>query len=83
MNYIYNNHCFWFSVGILLYLGGSFFFNILANNVDQKEIDNYWHLTLITEFLKNVLFAIAIVVSSKKTNTSQNEKASVPFLDII
>ena len=33
---IYNHYCFWISVGILLYLGGSFFFYILIHSRASK-----------------------------------------------
>ena len=34
--YIYNHYCFWLTIGILIYLGGSFFFYILFNNLSQS-----------------------------------------------
>ena len=44
--YIYNHPIFWISVGILLYLGVSFFFNILVNYMTDREIDSYWRYTI-------------------------------------
>jgi len=80
--YIYNHHCFWLSVGILIYLGGSFFFNILANHIDKKQLNDYWQLTLIGEILKNVFFIVAILIffnNSAKEN--RNRDMAIPFLD--
>ena len=80
--YIYNNYCFWISVGILIYLGGSFFLNILANNV--SNITDYWYLTYIAETIKNILFSIAIVIISRKSNQiSKGSNSNIPYLDLI
>jgi hypothetical protein len=80
--YLYQDSHFLFVVGILIYLGTSFFFNILANHVSQDFYSQFWHLTYIPEIIKNILFAIAIYkfpdVSKQKNNTS----SSVPFLDM-
>lgn len=83
VDFIYNNIGFWYSSGILLYLGGSFFFNILANHMEQSEVDHFWQLTLIGEILKNILFLFAIITSSKKTELPNTSKKDMPFLDMI
>ena len=78
--YVYNHYCFWVSIGIMLYLGGSFFFYILGNEIRETEIEKYWYLTFIIEIVKNVLFAIAVNVDirrSKQKNPNQN----LPYLD--
>ncbi|PZR25815.1 MAG: hypothetical protein DI535_16700 [Citrobacter freundii] len=79
---IFNNHLFWISVGLLLYLGGSFFFNILANQMSRAEFDNYWHYTYIAEIIKNLLFLVALF---KITNVKKKElipQVRMPYLDI-
>lgn len=83
VDFIYNNIGFWYSCGILLYLGSSFFFNILANHMEQSEVDSFWQLTLIGEILKNILFLFAIIISSKKTEDINSNKKDVPFLDMV
>src|SRR5688572_12125745 len=35
--FIYNHYCFWLSVGILIYLGGSFFYYILINHLQKDD----------------------------------------------
>jgi hypothetical protein len=47
-------------VGILIYLGGTFFFNIFANYLSVSEMHQYWWLTYIPEIIKNILFTVAI-----------------------
>jgi len=81
--YIYHNYCFWISMGILIYLGGSFFFNILISHLDKAEQHKYYYYTYIGEILKNVLFAIAIIMYARKSGTKISQHSSVPYLDMI
>src|SRR4029450_11701183 len=60
--FIYANHTFWISVGLLIYLGGSFFINILANSLSKEEFDKYWYLNYIADIVKTVFFATALIV---------------------
>lgn len=77
-------YSFWVSVGVLFYLGGSFFFNILANNMDQTYIDKYWYFTYIAETLKNIMFIIAVLVAANSREKKVNEeKTNQPYLDMI
>lgn len=79
--YIYNNYCFWICIGLLIYLGGSFFLNILANHV--SNISDYWYLTFIAETIKNILFAIAVFILAKSNlKTKNSSQPSTPFLDM-
>ena len=78
--YIYNDPGFWIVVGILIYLGCNFFFTILANQVSKE----YWYLTYIPEIIKNILFAVSIIIYKNKPSDSKAMKTSnVPFLDMI
>jgi hypothetical protein len=67
---------FWISIGIFFYLAGSFFFNILANQL-PKEIMKIWFYTYLFDIIKNILIAIALVLYKQK-----KEKKSIPYLDI-
>ena len=58
---LYEYSSFWLIVGIIIYLGFGFFFNILANNLTKEEFDKYWHYTYLTEILKNILFALVVL----------------------
>lgn len=79
--YIYNEPCFWIAVGILLYLGGSFFFNILANHLSIEEMEKYWYVTYIAEVIKNILFTIAMIMYARQPKETAPEK-SIPYLDL-
>ena len=81
--YIYNHHCFWISIGMLIYLGGTFFFNLLGNYIDSSDIDKYWFLTHIADIIKNVFFCVSIIVYSRgKLKEKLYHHSSVPYLDL-
>jgi len=80
--YIYNHPVFWLSVGILLYLGVSFFFNILVNYMTKEELESYWHYTNFTEISKNLLFGFAILRTSYQHKPKSIKSSHVPYLDI-
>ena len=79
--YIYNHYGFWISVGIMLYLGGSFFLFILGNHISDEQIKSYWFLTYIIETVKNILFSVAIVVYAKHRSKEKFPNQKLPFLD--
>lgn len=81
---IYEYASFWLVVGILIYLGSSFFFNILANHVTDEQMDSYWHFTYIPEILKNILYSLVIVgLPFKQIGSAKTKKLDVPNLDMI
>lgn len=82
-DFIYNHPCFWIAIGILIYLGGAFFFYILANHMAQAEVDKYWDITYVAEILKNVLFAISMFLFSSKLKENKITSSSkLPYLDM-
>lgn len=80
--FIYEHHCFWISVGLLIYLGGSFFINILANVLTIEEFGKYWYFTFIADTIKTLFFAVALIILSKKSDQRKPDSNSVPFLDM-
>jgi hypothetical protein len=80
---IYLNYFFWVAIGIMIYLGTTFFFNILANHLD-KQIRAYWFLSYSGDILKNCLFVVGILVYLKKgVRLPEKNSKSVPYLDMI
>lgn len=65
--FIYNKPSFWSVLGILLYLAGSFFVYISANSISIQQLQQYWVITNISSFLKNVFFVIAILLTVNQT----------------
>jgi len=83
--FIYNHYCFWLSVGILIYLGGSFFYYILVNNLEHEDVIRFGNLTYVAEIIKNLLFCIAIFIYKKSTANKihNNLPKKIPNLDMI
>ncbi len=82
---IYEYQSFWLIVGILLYLGGSFFFNILANELSTEQIKTYWHYTYLPEIIKNILFSLVVLgyPFKHRANTITKKSTDIPNLDMI
>ena len=82
--FIYNHPIFWISVGILVYLGGSFFINIMANTLPYEELQKYWYFNYVADTVKTCFFAIALIFYSRVSKEKEhNKQGSVPFLDMI
>jgi hypothetical protein len=64
--FIYSKYQFWIVTGILIYLTGSFFIYIFANQIDDKFINNYWVLTNVFYIIKNIFFAVSILTYIRK-----------------
>ncbi len=81
--YIYEYTSFWFVMGILVYLGGTFFFNILANSLDQEHYDKYFYLSYLGDIIKNLLFTVAIIQHARTSHSNEKLKnTNLPYLDI-
>lgn len=80
--HLWENYCFWFATGILIYLSGSFFMNILANVMEKGEIVKYWFLTYIADIIKNIFLAIGMFVMAKQTPHYEKLKKNLPYLDM-
>lgn len=81
---IYEKHSFWIVLGILIYLSFTFFFNILANSLDSKIIDKYFHFSYIGDIMRNIFFGISIIYLAKESKKETKESAKkVPYLDMI
>ena len=82
--YIYNHYVFWIAVGILIYLGGSFFFFILFEQLSIDQKNDFGNLTYLAEVIKNILFALAIFTYTRYPFENQKKNTnSVPYLDMI
>ena len=67
--FIYSKFTFWVILGMLLYLGGSFFIYIFASQLNREEIVKYWIFTNIFSIIKNIFFVIAIAVQANQSQT--------------
>jgi len=65
--FVYNKPSFWCVLGILIYLAGSFFVYISANSISLQQLLQYWIITNIASIIKNMFFAIAILLMANQT----------------
>lgn len=63
--YIYSTFPFWVVIGMVLYLSGSFFIYLFADSLTKLELHKYWIITNVLSIMKNIFFAIGIIVNSK------------------
>ncbi|MFN4893099.1 MAG: hypothetical protein ACK5G0_04960 [Bacteroidota bacterium] len=82
--YLYQNPHFWLMTGMLVYLGFTYFFNILVNHVDNEVIKNYYHYSYIGDIIKNALFAVALLQIPRRTTAEGHTRSfNAPNLDLI
>jgi hypothetical protein len=82
-SFIYNKYHFWLVIGIMLYLSGSFFIYVFANQVDDETLRNFWYLTNVFYVIKNILFGIAVLILFKQSKVSspKSHKHMYPYLN--
>jgi hypothetical protein len=72
--FIYNQYQFWVIVGFMIYLSGSFFVYIFANQIPISEVIKYWFIIDIFLILKNILFSIAIFIFVQETTNKTPQR---------
>jgi hypothetical protein len=78
---IFKQYHFWIIVGIMTYLAGTFFFNILANELPKAQLVEYWYISYLGDILKNLLFTFAIYVYVKSSSKKPEKVKTLPNLD--
>lgn len=79
-----SQNTFWFAIGILIYLAGTFFFHLLIDYLPMQQIRAYWFITYIFDIIKNIFFTIAIFVHIRQANKKpQAQKTNEPFLNFL
>ena len=83
-HYLYQDPFFWFMTGILVYLGYTFFFNLLVNHVDNEILKNYYHYSYLGDIIKNLLFTVGLFyLPGKKATSNRSSFFNAPNLDLI
>ncbi len=78
---IYSHFFFWAATGFVIYLSGSFFIYILAEELDYNDIIKYWFITYIFDILKNILLATTILVFIRNPDPKSGAPVNYTFLD--
>lgn len=74
---LYKGPELWFVTAMLIYLGSTFFFFILANSLDSQFMIDYWHFSFLGDIVKNILFAIGLVLYVKTSERVKKENSTV------
>ena len=83
--FIYNDYKFWFITGIMIYISGSFFIYIFANQIPANQLNLYWSFTLIFMGIMNMLFSIGLLILGFKPTQKHHAKSTQQnhhYLDI-
>jgi hypothetical protein len=71
---IYENFFFWVSIGMILYLSGTFFIYLLSNTMSSKELHEYWFITYVFDIIKNTFFVISLLIYISGVNRSKKRQ---------
>lgn len=85
--FIYTDYRFWVIIGMTIYLAGSFFIYIFADQFDlkdpieQKQYFKFYSFTYLFYALKNLFFSLGIFIYVKNPKQTTRSK-SIPYLDM-
>jgi len=65
-DFLYTQFSFWAITGFMVYLAGSFFIYVFAEQIDKQIIFQYWFLTNAFYTLKNILILIGLLLIIRK-----------------
>jgi len=65
----------------MFYLAGTFFFNIVGNELNKEEKILYWHYSYLADIIKNLLFTISIIIYASKSLKKSEPTKNLPNLD--
>lgn len=82
--FIYNDYKFWITTGIMIYISGSFFIYIFANQIPKNQLAQYWSFTYLFLGIMNILFSVGILILglNPKQKHHTKPKANHHYLDI-
>jgi hypothetical protein len=68
VSFIYSTSHFWITIGIFIYLAGTFFLFVQASVLSDKERSSFWTINLISNIMKNILFSISFIIPTRPSN---------------
>ena len=77
ITFIYLTFQFWITIGIFIYVAGTFFLFVQYSILSENERTSFWIITLISNILKNILFSISFIIPSKPSDS--NKKMEKPY----
>lgn len=81
-NLLYNTTEFWIITGFLIYLAGSFFIYLYANQVDLRELKKFFFVTYMFTSIKNIFISIGFWLWAQQPKDSiHHPREYQPFLN--
>ena len=77
---LYNTTEFWIITGFLIYLAGSFFIYLYANQVSEQELYQFFFVTYIFGSIKSIFITIGLWVNLKRPKVQYHSEYQ-PFLN--
>jgi hypothetical protein len=62
---LFGSYQFWIILALLLYLSGAFFLFVFAVDLPDDERNGYWPILHVCGIIRNILFAIAVYLSTR------------------
>lgn len=82
VQFIYSSYKFWVVTGILIYLASTFFLFVFAASLPKEEKAAYWFINNISNILRNIFFAIAILINAQSPKSPKSMESDYqPFLN--
>jgi len=81
VTFIYSTFHFWITIGIFIYVAGTFFLFVQYSILSESQRTFFWIITLISNILKNILFTISFIIPSKPSDS--NKKLEKPYDKIL
>ena len=66
-------------IALLLYVASTLFLYIIASQLTEKEMEQYWSINHISNILTNLIFSIAFISFHFQRKNPSPENASVDF----
>lgn len=60
--FVYSRYQFWVAIGCMLYLSGSFFVYIFANQIPRSDLLRFWSVIDVCLVVKNLCFTLALLL---------------------
>jgi len=73
--FIYSSPNFWIVLGIMVYMSGTLFLFIIANNLSENELNKYWIINNISNLITNLSFSIAFFQNRNASRVSLYHKS--------
>jgi hypothetical protein len=65
VEFLFSSYRFWIILSLLIYLSGAFFLFAFAADLPKAESDKYWPILYVCSILRNILFTIAVYLSTR------------------